>query len=339
MRRTTIKDIAKKLQLSPATISLALNSSPLVNTKTMQRVKRAAEEMGYRPNAVARSLVLKKRHILGIIIPDITNAFFSAIVSGAEKAANAGGYNLLICDTNWSNELESRHLNLIFEESIDGIIMAYWNKENQILEHLLERNYPLVFVSSAHPHQHAHFVGADTEQGGYLAAKHLLELGHRDIAFIGGALKSESIQRRYAGFLKAFEEHQFSFQADLMYEGEFSVESGYKNGVRLLQEVPHITGILAADDLIAIGVLKAAAELGRQVPEELSLVGFDDIAAAAFPGINLTTVFQEKYLMGHLAVEMLLEQLEPKKNVAKKKRVVLPIALKIRKTTGPCRRA
>ncbi len=336
----TIKDIAKKLNLSYSTVSRALNSSSLVNEKTMKRIQEEARKMGYTPNALARGLVLKKSGIIGMIIPDITNPFFPALARGAEDRAVERGYNLLVCNTDWNIKLETRHLKLIQEKKVDGLILSSINLENKYLETIIERGYPLVFVSRVYPGVDVNFVGMDTHYGGYLAGKHLVELGHRKIAFIGGKFSIGSVQGRFLGFLKALKESGVEFDRSLAIEGEFNIESGYTRALELFSSNERITAVFAANDLVAIGVMKAVRELGLSVPEDVSVVGYDDIFVASIPGVELTTVFQEKRRMGELAVDMLLDEinssLDDKRHggKAKKKRVILKPRLIVRKTTA-----
>ncbi|NOY10471.1 MAG: LacI family transcriptional regulator [Spirochaetes bacterium] len=332
----TIKDIARKLNLSYSTVSRALNSSSLVNDKTMRVIKEEAERMGYMPNALARGLVLQKSGIIGMIIPDITNPFFPALARGAEDAALARGYNLLVCNSDWNIALETRHVKLIEEKKVDGLILASINLQNEYLEKVIEREYPLVFVSRLYPGVNVSFVGVDTEYGGYLAGRHLAGLGHRKVAFVGGSFNVRSVQGRYKGFIKALAEYGIEFDKSLAIEGEFNIESGYQKVLTLLKERTDITGIFAANDLVAVGIIRAARELGYSIPGDLSIIGYDDIFLSSLPGIELTTIFQEKRRMGELAVKLLLDEINGKKHLKKKKkRIILTPRLIVRKTTGP----
>ena len=306
----TIKDIARELDLSYASISLALNDSHLIGEQTRLRVKQKALEMGYVPNASARALVLRKTKIVGFILPDIRNPFFADLSRGAEEVAKEHGYNLLICNTDWDLELESLHLRLVEERKIDGILIASSNAKNPILERILSKNLPMVFVSSSYPHATAPFIGADSVRGGYLAGRHLIELGHTNLAVVGGRFNSESVTRRYEGFRSAVRESRDARITSVVYEGDFTVDSGYSSGKTLLKRSPEVTGIFAFNDLVAVGLLKALREAGVSVPGDVSIVGFDDIFISALPGIELTTIHQEKLLMGRRAMEVLLEQLE-----------------------------
>ena len=333
----TIKDIARELNLSYATVSLALNDSPLVNKETAKKVKEATRKMGYRPNAMARGLVLHRSGIIGIIVPDISNPFFASIARGAEEAAGKRGSNLLICNTDWRNELESQHLRLIQEKKVDGLIIVSIDSKNQILEELIGQNWPLVFASSSYPSTGLSFVGVDSLRGGYLVGRHLADLGHTKIAFVGGMLNSESVRSRYSGFRKALEERDIDFNEALTLEGPFSIESGYKNASVLMKKFPGVTAAFAADDLIAIGMIKAFKELGVSVPDKFSIVGYDDIFISELPGIELTTVFQEKQLMGKLAADLLLDQIDTnEQSFSEQKRIIrLSPRLIVRNTTGP----
>lgn len=333
----TIKDIAKELHLSYATVSLALNSSPLVNKDTARKVRETARRLGYWPNAMARGLVLQRSGFIGIIVPDISNPFFASIARGAEEAALKRGFNLLICNTEWRNELESQHLRLIQEKKVDGLIIDSIDSKNHVLEELIEQKWPLVFVSSSYPSADLSFVGVDSKKGGYLVGRHLVDLGHTKIAFVGGMLNSESVRSRYSGFIKALKDSNIGYNEVLTLEGDFSIESGYKNASVLIRSFPDVTAAFAADDLIAIGMIKAFTEKNIHVPDQFSIVGYDDIFISELPGIELTTVFQEKQLMGKLAADLLLDQLDVEEQSfsEQKRNILLPPQLIVRKTTGP----
>ena len=334
----TIKDIARKLNLSYSTVSRALNSSSLVNSRTMKLIKDEAKRMGYTPNALARGLVLQKSGIVGMVIPDITNPFFPAIARGAEDEACRRGYNLLVCNSDWNVDMETHHLKLIKEKKVEGLILSSINVQNEYLEKIIEQGYPLVFISRVYPGVDVNFVGVDTEYGGYLAGKYLAELGHREVAFIGGSFNVNSVQGRYKGFRKALSKYGINFNESYAIEGEFNIKSGYEKALNLLKRRGTVTGIFAANDLIAVGVIRAARELGYLIPEEISIIGYDDIFLASLPGIELTTVFQEKRKMGELAAKLLLDEIDGEKDLKKgKKRIILTPRLIVRKTTSPRR--
>lgn len=334
----TIKDIARELDLSYSSVSLALNGDTRIKEQTRERVKSKAEEMGYRRNAQARALVMNKSEMVGFILPDIANPFFASLILGAEEIAFRRGYSLVICNTNWSSKLEAMHLNLVIERKIDGILLVSCNEPNPTLEKVLSLELPVVFVSSPYPDAEANFVGTDSEHGGYLAAKHLLDLGHRKFVVVGGRFNSEAISQRFKGYERALGEYGIPLEESDVYPGDFSVESGCNSIKRILSEQHAFSAVLAFDDLIAIGVMNGIRESGLRVPDDISVIGFDNIEAASFSGIDLTTISMDKISMGRLAAEMLLDDLYCTDKPRDRKRTVLDQELVIRKSTGPAKR-
>lgn len=308
----TIKDIAGKLGISYSTVSLALRNSPKIKKDTTELVKKTAREMGYRPNSVARSLVLQKTILVAMITPDISSPFYARIVEGAEAACREKGFNMLICNTNWDPKLEEQHLNLILERRIDGAVISPCNVHNPLLDKILAEDLPIGFVSSRYQHGKADrklFVGSDNEQGGLLAVRHVLSKGQEGVAIIGGNINSESTSLRMKGYRKGFEEAGFPRSRVFFYEGDFSQAAGYGNSRQALEEHPEISCLICMSDLIAMGALKAAREAGRKVPEDLGVMGFDDTYLASLDAIRLTTVYQPKYEMGYRVMSRLLSKL------------------------------
>ncbi len=335
MYMVTIKDIAREVNLSYSSVSLALNNDSRIKKETRERVKLKAEELGYQRNAQARALVMNKSEMIGFILPDIENPFFASLIRGAEELAFEKGFNLVICNTNWDNELEAKHLNLVIERKIDGILLVSCNEPNPTLERVLSLNLPLVFVSSPYPEAEANFVGTDSENGGYFAAKHLLDLGHRDFLVIGGQFNSEAIIQRFNGYKRALNEYNITLNKDDVILGNFSVNSGYKSIKNLLNTNRKFTAVLAFDDLIAIGVLNGLKESNYNIPQDISVIGFDNIEAASFRGIDLTTISMDKSSMGRIAVEILFSELNCKQKPCDTKKIVLDQELVVRNSTGP----
>jgi len=275
----TIKDIAREVNLSYSSVSLALNDDPRIKKDTKKRVKLKAEEMGYQRNAQARALVMNKSEMIGFILPDIENPFFASLIR---------------------------------------------------VEKVLSMHLPLVFVSSPYPEAKANFVGTDSENGGYMAAKHLLELGHREFVVIGGQFNSKAIIQRFNGYKRALNEYNIILNKDDVLLGDFSVNSGYRSIKSLLNTNRKFTAVLAFDDLIAIGVMNGIKESGITIPDDISVIGFDNIEAASFRGIDLTTISMDKSSMGRLAVEILLGELNCKQKPCDIKNIVLDQDLVIR---------
>lgn len=333
----TIKDIARELDLSYSSVSLSLNGDLRIKEQTRKRVELKAKEMGYQRNARARALVMNRSEMIGFIVPDIANPFFASLIQGVEKIASKRGFNLVICNTNWDIDLEAKYLNLVNEKKIDGILLVSCNKPNPTLEKVLSLKLPLVFVSSPYPKSEANFVGTDSEQGGYLAAKHLLDLGHRKFVVIGGAFNSEAIIQRFKGYKRALSEYNITLMKSDVYFGDFSVESGYKSIKKILSNKHDFSAVLAFDDLLAIGVINGLKEYGLRIPNDISVIGFDNIEAASFKSIDLTTIDMDKSRMGKLAVDILLDIIDCNHGVSAKKKIVLDQKLVIRKSTGSVR--
>lgn len=331
----TIKDIARELNLNYSTVSLALRDSPKIKKQTAEKIKKKAEEMGYRPNIIARSLVLQKSKLVAMITPDISNPYYARVVEGAEAACQKAGYNMLICNTNWKPELEENHLNLILERRIDGAIISPCNVKNPLLEKILSEDFPITFVSSSYPYQSESkelFVGADNEQGGYLAAAHGLERNPAKIGIIGGSLNSQSLKDRITGYQRAFDEKGYEDRRVVSYYGEFTQESGYTNTLRALDENNNLECLLCLNDLIALGAMKAVWEIGRRIPEDISIIGFDDTYLADLYTVSLTSVYQPKYKIGYGAMKLLLESLT-NSEFNRPHREILPCVLRKRGTS------
>lgn len=334
-RHVTIKDIARDLGVSIATVSLALNSSPRVTEQTRRKVLEAAERLGYHRNAIARALVMNKTVRVGVIVPDITQLFFSEMIRAAQQVATERGYDILIGNTDRDRELEAHYLRLITERQIDGVILTSVDFEETLLEQVLGSGFSLVFVNNIYPGYTGPFVGTDSELGGYLAGSHLLKLGHRKIALLSADSGAPFNSRRIAGFRRAFRDAQAAFPEELVLEGDFTVESGYRLTVELIKQRRDVTAIFAATDMIAIGAMKALKQAGIRIPEEISVVGFDDLVIAAFPGIELTTVRQEIATVGSSAMKLLLDQLEGAGAAPEApENVLVPPEMVIRKTTA-----
>ncbi|WP_003542274.1 LacI family DNA-binding transcriptional regulator [Desulfotomaculum nigrificans] len=330
----TIKDIAKKAGVSYATVSRALNNRPEVNEKTRREIQKLAEEMGYKPNALARGLVTKETKTLGLIIPDITNPFFPEVARGVEEAAAQAGYNVFLCNTNWLAAKEETYLEVLEEKRVDGLILASVAKDCDVVKRVIKRGTPLVLVNRVLKDVDAHYVVIDNNKGSFQVVEHLLGLGHRIIGFIGGLAHVEATRERLQGYRLALASAGIPVDEDLIRLGTFKKESGYENTISLMKDCKKKpTAIFAANDVLALGVIQAVQDCGLQVPEDVAVIGFDDIPFAAYAEVSLTTVAQPKYTMGEMAAKILIEEIKegPSKE---KKHVVLQPKLVIRKSSG-----
>jgi LacI family transcriptional regulator len=328
--QVTIKDIAKATGVSYATVSRALNGRSGVKEDTRKLILEEAKKMGYQPNAIARGLVLKYTHTLALVIPDITNPFFPEIARGVEDAASLLGYSIFLCNTNWDVEKEKQYLKMLQEKRVDGVILhpAFGVEE----EYYNDFNIPIVLLNRIPSMGNYSSIEVDNVRGGFLAAKHLIEAGYKKLAFIGGSESSFSNSERQVGFKLALNKYKLKVDESLMLSGSFKSKSGYDNLLKLIKSDNIPDAVFAGNDLIALGILHCAQEQGLRVPEDLGIIGFDDIPYADLPQVQLTTIAQPKYQMGKYAIELLLKELNDKTK-REIKRIILEPELIIRKTT------
>ncbi len=329
----TIKDIAKAAGVSPSTVSRALNDSPLIKQSTKERIKRLAAELGYERNELARSLVKGKSRALGLIVSDITNPFFAEIAKGVEDVAQGRGYGVILCNTGDDPGRERDYGLLLRRKRVDGQIITSVALEDPFLPELERGRMPFVLVSRISKTVDAPYVIVDDRLGARLAVEHLISLGHTRIACISGPKGTEPGHVRAEAFVEVLAEHGLRVPRSWVKHTEFTWEGGERAAMELLGRRRRPTAVFAANDLIALGVLVAAHKLGIEVPRDLSVVGFDDIAYASLPLIELTTVAQPTYRMGYLAAEWLIDVLEGKRRKRLKK--VLKPRLVVRRTTAP----
>ncbi|RKX80172.1 MAG: LacI family transcriptional regulator [Spirochaetes bacterium] len=332
----TIKDVARLANVSYSTVSRALANRPGVNEATRCKIIRAAEELNYRPNAIARGLVRGQTLSMGLIIPDITNPFFPEVHRGIEDGARESGYSVFLCNTNWERERETHYINLLIEKRVDGIIIAPISDTVDKIEEELKSNIPVVYVSNLPPKTDRSCVAIDNIRGGFLATKHLIESGYREIGFIGAPEGSFSIDQRLEGYKLAFRKYGMKLDQRFICFGDFKRETGYRIIKRMIEEGIYPRAIFAENDLMALGVLQGVKESGLSVPGDIAVVGFDDIPFASFPEVQLTTIRQPKYEMGKMAVQLLLNDIRASNNGLRKelscRKIILEPELIVRKT-------
>ncbi len=332
MAKLTIKDIAKKAGVSITTVSRVLNQKEEGMTEeTREKVMRVIEEAQYQPNQFARGLVTKQSKLLGLIVPTIANPFFPELCRGAEDEANKRNYSLVICNSDDQSEKEERYLRVLKEQQVDGIILSSKDRLTPSSEELIkEGKIPCALLDRGIEGKKYTAVYLDNETGGYLAGKHLTDLGHRNIACISGPYSIKNSFERVRGFRLALEKVGLDYHKLLQTEGDFTIESGYEHAKNLLM-TNNITAIFACNDLMAFGVYQAAHELNIKIPEELSVIGFDDIPIVSSLIPKLTTIRQDTYEMGRKAVELLINQIE----TGKTESVQFSPSLITRESTAP----
>jgi LacI family transcriptional regulator len=311
--RTTLRDVARLAGVHPATASRALNEETrsLVNQETAQRVLRAAEEVGYRPNPIARGLKTNRSYTVGVLIPDLTNPLFPPILRGIEDRLEVAGYTSLIANTDNDPERELLDTQAMRARQVDGIIAATARRDHGLLDEVVAAGLDLVLVNRWLPDVPISAATADDRKGQRLAVDHLIELGHRRIAHIAGPLDYSTGFDRHEGFLEAMRDAGLDPDPELVVVSEAFTESeGARLCGRLLERPREFTAIAAANDLLALGCLDAFAERGVECPGEVSVVGFNDMPFAARFQPPLTTIHIPHYEIGSAAAELMLERLQ-----------------------------
>lgn len=309
MKRTTIKDVAALAGVSAATVSRALDDRPEISEETKEKVRSACRSLGYVPNAAARGLTGRKTHILGMVVPDVSNPYFSGMATAIEHRAAQAGYRVLLSNSMRSEEQELRAIDNLLARQIDGLLVAAISPKSQARHGKLIGNLPCVYIGVNHSEE-CSYVMADNTAGALEAARYLLRLGHRDILFFGGRETSRTRELRLRGFFQALVEEgvegrQLSAPGDVGLLRQWS----YENALDLFRTGPVPDAIFAFSDITALKIMEAAEECGVRIPDDVSLLGYDNISFAALPRIDLTTVSQRKFRMGEIAVGRLLEQI------------------------------
>jgi len=314
----TIKDIAKRAGVSHSTVSRALRVNHLVSSETSKRIREIAQEMGYRPSAVARSLKTKRTEVLGVIVSNISDPFFSEILNGIEASAQAGGYSLFIAASQHDPIKERQIVQTMMEQRTDGVIICSSSFSPEHGRQLLSYGFPVVVVNHQGSESFNYSIYHDDVDGSSQITRHLISLGHKRIAYLGNSQSGRTTQDRLHGFLDVMSE------ADLEVPNSFihHVEGGdpilgQKSVEYFTRLTPKPTAIVCFNDMLAIGVLKGCEVAGFRVPEDLSVTGFDNITYSAFTTPCLTTFDQPKFSIGQEAAQLLLDLLRAEDGIIK----------------------
>lgn len=330
----TIRDVAKAAGVSKSTVSRVLNSEPGVSEPARNAVLAAIKELNYTPNALARGLTTSRTATIGLIISDITNSFHAQVARGVEDLASDYESNVILCNTDGRPEKESAYIKLLLEKRVDGIIFTSVQRDESNLTSILEKGVPFVFAGRTLPNVEADSVVVDNVLGGFQATNHLIRLNHRRIAYISGPSHVSANLDRYEGYRQALQKAGIEVDKDIVVEGDFRQEGGYRAMNILLDTAPDVTAVFAANDNMALGALEAIFERNLKVPGDIAIVGFDDIPFAGLCLVQLTTIRQPKYDIGAIAARMLFQRIENPEKGNSPNKVVLPPRLVIRKTCG-----
>jgi LacI family transcriptional regulator len=328
---TTIREVAESAGVSYATVSHVINNTRLVSPETRERVLAAMAALNYRPNALARSLRQGKTNTLGLVLPDSANPFFAEISRSIEDEAFKKGYSVFLCNTELDTQRELFYVDVLSKKQVDGIIFVAAGDQADSLDFLLQRNMPVVMIDRDVPNVEVDAVLTDNQLGGFLATRHLIELGHTRIACIAGPTNITPSAERIIGYRTALEQAGIKIDDDLIVCGDYHAQSGMQLTHSLLRRDPRPTAIFALNDLMALGALRAAAEAGCTVPRDLAIIGYDDLDIAQFSNPPLTTIAQPKKEVGARAVNMLVDRISHKSRPPS--RLVLAPALIVRRST------
>lgn len=329
---STIKDVARHAGVSTMTVSRVINNSGYASAETRAKVERAIDELGFVPNALARHLRSKATRSLALVLPDITNPFFTTIARGVEDVAAAHEFAVFLCNTDESLEEESRCIEMLVQRQIDGVALVPAGSSQESFKLLRARNVPVVALDrrvSTSVDQ----VRSDSEAGAHRLVCHLLALGHTRIAMLTGRRSISTSADRIAGFRRALEEHGIPFDPAFVRFGGYEFEGGYAMARELLGMPSLPTAIFAANDLIAFGAIRALGEAGLSVPQDVSIVCFDDLLERWLPDPFLTVVEQGAYEIGRQGAELILERIEGK-GPSKARSVILPVDFRVRRSTA-----
>ncbi len=311
----TIADVAKKAGVSTMTVSRAINNKGEITEATRQKVLQVAADLGYRPNRIARGLVTKQTMQLGLVVPDITNPFFSKIALGAQNTAWHGGYNLLLLNTMEDEEREDAILDMLEESQVDGVILCSSRLTKTRLEERLTNQPDTVLINRQVKVKTAGLIYINDQAGAELAVNHLIAGGRKRIGLLAGPPPSFSSYNRKQGYLKALKQAEISIDPQLQISCDPTPYGGQTACTTLLQQQPNIDALFCYNDLVAVGALQACTAMGRMVPDDIALVGVDNIPLANLITPRLTTLHTSKYKIGVTAVDLLFKHLQaPSKN-------------------------
>lgn len=306
----TMRDVAQQADVSVATVSHVINGTRFVDPATEERVRSAIATLGYRPNSLARSLRRGKTHTIALLVPDNMNPFFADLARAVEAASFAEGYTVILCNADLSETREATYLDVLLSKQVDGLLLIATGTDPQRLRHVLDQQLPVVILDHALGDVSTDQVLVDNECGGYLAGQALVRLGHRRIACIGGPRESLPSIDRLAGFRRALAEAGIGLPSEAIHYGDFRYDGGAAAIQDLLRTYPGFTALFAANDLMAIGAMKALRQVGLRVPDDVSIIGYDNILLGAAMSPPLTTIAKPVDELVRISISLLLKRMK-----------------------------
>ncbi|WP_217513820.1 substrate-binding domain-containing protein [Vibrio metschnikovii] len=315
-----MKDIARVAGVSTSTVSHVINKTRYVSDDIAERVNKAAKDLNYAPSALARSLKMNRTRTIGMLVTTSTNPFFGEVVKGVERSCYQQGYSLILCNTEGDNQRMKASINTLLQKRVDGLILMCSTLEGERIE-VFERypDIPVVVMDWGPMLFASDKIQDNSLRGGYMATQYLIECGHQSIGCITGPLSRHQAQMRYEGYKRAMLEAGLTINPDWIIESDFECEGGAQALYRLKKKGPLPSAIFVSNDMMAMGVIHAASDLHIAIPDQLSIIGYDDIHIANFMTPSLTTIHQPKYRLGQAAIDTLLNKL---KNQSREPQVV-----------------
>ena len=333
--RKTLKDVAKKVDVSVAVASRVLGNYGYVSEETRVKVLKAAQEIGYQPDILARGLRTKKTYSIGVIISDVTTFFFTSVVRGIEDVASQNGYNVTLCNSDEDSQKEREYLEELYKRKVDGIIVSATGKNTAYLKRLIRGGTPVVLVDRRLKEIDTIQVVVDNEWGAYEAIEHLIKLGYRRIGVINGLSGIMTSEERFSGYLKALRESGLPVDEELIKYGDFRMEKGKEAMLKFLKMGRPPQAIFVTNEVMTTGALLALRENGVSIPKEMAIVGFDDPVWAPLIQPPLTAVRQPSYSIGTIASQALLQKIGNRsRGKPNHEEIVLKPKLVIRESCG-----
>ena len=310
MDRVTMEDIAERAGVSINTVSRALNDKPDINDQTKEEILSIADELNYQPNRFAQGLRSSKTSTLGVIVADIMNPFFSALLKGVEKSAREEGYSIIVQDTDEKYENEQSAIQTTLAEQVDGLLITPVQTNQQTIIDLKQSGLPFVLLGRHFNDLDTHYVVTDDVAGASSAVEHLIDRGHDRIGIINGPTHISSSQERLRGYKQTMRERGIEIEEEFIFRDTVTMEEGYRTGKKMVSGTPRPTAVLCYSDFVAIGVIKAARDAGLKIPEDLAVVGYDDIFFSTCLEVPLTSVRIPKKKLGKRAFQVLQELID-----------------------------
>ncbi|CAM4202985.1 LacI family transcriptional regulator [Bacillus albus] len=320
--KPTIYDVAEKAGVSIATVSKVINQTGRISEKTINKVNQVMDELDYQPSSVAAALTGKKTYTIGVLVPDISNPFFAEVARAFENSAQGSGYTLILCSTDHQTKREHEYIDLLFKKQVDGIIIATELNDYKLVKKIVNRDLPLVLFTVDHPSITTHVVTTDDMRGGYLAGSYLTQKGHTSLTIMMEKDRKSSLGR-LNGFKQALTDSGISLDDEAIISCYSTVEDSKRASKELLNLPNRPTAVFACTDLIAICLMNEARKQGLSIPEDLSIIGFDNTIYAEIADPGLTTIEQPIKQMAACTFEQLLKTMEMKEH-AKQKITIIP---------------